>query len=155
MNKQAKWDIRFLRLAKHISSWSRDQSTKVASVIVRPDFTICSTGVNGFPRGSDDNPKLFKNRDIKLKRILHSEINSLLFSREPVNGYTLYIYPFESCSQCAAAIVQSGIKRIVSIPTPKDLFERWKDSIIQGRELLKLGKVKVDLIKQELLENEI
>ena len=30
-----KWDNRFIKLAKHISSWSKDPSTKCASVIVK------------------------------------------------------------------------------------------------------------------------
>jgi deoxycytidylate deaminase len=31
-----KWDIRYLELAKHGSSWSKDPSTQTGAVIVRP-----------------------------------------------------------------------------------------------------------------------
>ena len=54
-----KWDIRFLELAKHISGWSKDPSTKVGCIVVGEDREIRSTGFNGFPRGiSDDNDRL-------------------------------------------------------------------------------------------------
>ncbi len=45
----AKWDGRFLNLAKHISEWSKDPSTKVGCVVVGIDREIRSTGFNGFP----------------------------------------------------------------------------------------------------------
>ena len=48
-NMSAKWDIRFLKLATHISDWSKDPSTKVGCVVVGPDREIRSTGFNGFP----------------------------------------------------------------------------------------------------------
>jgi len=34
------WDIRFLDLAKHISIWSKDPSTKVGAVIFDSDKRI-------------------------------------------------------------------------------------------------------------------
>ena len=49
-----KWDARFLDLAKHISDWSKDPSTKVGCVVVGEDREVRSTGFNGFPRGIKD-----------------------------------------------------------------------------------------------------
>ena len=49
-----KWDKRFLDLAKHISEWSKDPSTKVGCIVVGEDREIRSTGFNGFPRGIED-----------------------------------------------------------------------------------------------------
>ena len=47
----ANWNKRFLKLATHISDWSKDPSTKVGCVVVGPDREIRSTGFNGLPRG--------------------------------------------------------------------------------------------------------
>ena len=60
-----KWDVRFIELAKHISLWSKDPSTKVGCVVVGEDREIRSTGFNGFPRGIDDDDERAKR---KLKR---------------------------------------------------------------------------------------
>ena len=38
-----KWDLRFIELAKLVSTWSKDPSTKVGSVIVRPNKTVASS----------------------------------------------------------------------------------------------------------------
>ena len=54
MNMSEKWDRRFLDLAAHISTWSKDPSTKVGCVVVGEDREIRSTGFNGFPRGIED-----------------------------------------------------------------------------------------------------
>ena len=68
-----KWDLRFIELAKHISGWSKDPSTKVGCVVVGEDREIRSTGFNGFPRGIDDNPERLANRETKYPLICHAE----------------------------------------------------------------------------------
>ena len=49
-----KWHYRFMELAKLISTWSKDTSTKTGAIIVGPDKEIRATGYNGFVRGVDD-----------------------------------------------------------------------------------------------------
>ncbi len=46
-----KWDKRFLKLAREISTWSKDPSSKIGAVIVNDERRILATGYNGFPRG--------------------------------------------------------------------------------------------------------
>ena len=58
-----KWDLRFIELAKHISLWSKDPSTKVGCVVVGEDREIRSTGFNGFPRGIDDDEERLNDRE--------------------------------------------------------------------------------------------
>ena len=60
-----KWEIRFLELAKHISGWSKDPSTKVGCVVVGEDREIRSTGFNGIPRGIDDDEERLTDRSQK------------------------------------------------------------------------------------------
>ena len=59
----SKWDVRFLELANHISSWSKDPSTKVGCVVVGADREIRSTGFNGFPRGIEDSEDRLADRE--------------------------------------------------------------------------------------------
>jgi dCMP deaminase len=42
------WDRYFLGVAEAVAQASKDPSTKVGSVIVRPDRTFVSFGYNGF-----------------------------------------------------------------------------------------------------------
>lgn len=120
-----KWDKRFLDLAQHIAQWSKDPSTKTGAVIVDDKQRIVSVGFNGFPRGVDDSPERYLDRETKYKLIVHCERNALLFAERNVEGSTLYTWPFMSCSQCAAMVIQSGIKRCVAPVVPPHLWERW------------------------------
>ena len=67
-----KWDKRFLELAKHISDWSKDPSTKVGCVVVGEDREIRSTGFNGFPRGIEDKIERREEREQKYPMICHA-----------------------------------------------------------------------------------
>lgn len=119
-----KWDQRFLELAKLVSTWSKDPSTKVGAVIA-DDRRIISVGYNGFPEGVFDTPERYNNRDLKYKYMVHAERNALLFANTSVKGMTLYTYPFMPCSECAGMVIQAGIKRVVTLVNTN---ERWKES---------------------------
>lgn len=112
---QLSWDYRFLELAKHIAQWSKDPSTKVGAVIVRPDRTIASVGYNGFPRGVWDQAERYNDRQQKYPMVVHAEMNAILSSKEPLSGYTIYVNPVSPCATCSGAIIQSGIKRVVAL----------------------------------------
>ena len=59
---------KFLSLAREVSTWSKDPSTQVGAVLVRPDRTVAGIGFNGFPRGIYDDPELLNDRPEKYKR---------------------------------------------------------------------------------------
>ena len=124
-NQTYKWHKRFLDLAKHISTWSKDPSTQVGAVIVDNSKRIISTGYNGFSMGVHDNIERLENRDIKYEMIVHGEINAIVFARQDLTNTTLYTYPFMPCSRCASIVIQSGIKTVIA---PFNNNPRWKDS---------------------------
>lgn len=109
-----KWDLRFLELAKFVSTWSKDPSTKVGSVIVDPDKRIQSIGFNGFPKGIDDSLEKYENKEYKYQIVKHAEENALNFAPRNLKGSSIYIYPFLSCPSCTGNIIQRGIKRVVT-----------------------------------------
>lgn len=116
---RGKWDIRFLHAAQIFGSWSKDPSTQVGAIIVDAQRRIVSTGYNGFPTGCSDKESLYTDRELKLQRVVHAEINAILFAKHDLKGATLYS-TFHPCPQCAAAIIQSGIKRVVTMRNPSD-----------------------------------
>lgn len=132
------WDMRFLNLVKLVSLWSKDPSTQVGAVIVRPDKSICSTGFNGFPKHVHDDPAYYEDRNIKYKMIKHAEENAILFSTERLDGYTLYVYPLPPCSSCAGDIIQKGIKRVVAVMSKEKADRFHLDSTTFGFEFTKL-----------------
>lgn len=129
-----KWDRRFLELAALIGSWSKDPSTKVGAVIVRPDRTIASTGYNGFPRRTDDDPALLEDREVKYARIVHAEVNAIVHASEDLSGHTLYTTPFPPCDRCAGIVIQSGITRVV-YPSLTEDVQRWSAAFQTAQQL--------------------
>jgi len=137
MTTVERWDRRMLELARFISQWSKDPSTKVGAVIARMDYTVASVGFNGFPRDMVDDPALLNNREEKLKRVVHAEMNAILAAREPLLGYSLFVWPpgyGPTCERCAVHVLQTGISRVVHYhPHPTDEFaRRWQASCEQA-----------------------
>jgi len=115
-------------MARHIATLSKDPSTKVGAVIFDPKRRIVSAGYNGFARGVPDDPTLLENRDTKYKLILHAEKNAILFATAPLDGCTLVV-THPCCAQCAALLVQAGIKHVIW-PKPAAVFaERWGEDL--------------------------
>jgi dCMP deaminase len=124
----AKWDNRFMLLARHVAMWSKDPSTKVGAVIVDAKRRVIALGYNGFPRGVDDSPERYADRPTKYAHVVHAELNAILNALGPVDGCTLYV-TLEPCTTCAKAIIQSGIARVV-LPdregmSRSEVEERW------------------------------
>lgn len=131
----AKWDRRFLDLARTVAAWSRDPSTQVGAVIVRPDRTIASLGYNGLPRGVLDDPARLDDRATKLAMTVHAELNAILSAREPLHGCTVFVWPLPPCSHCAAALIQAGVAEIVSPSPAPAAAERWAASFNAARQM--------------------
>lgn len=110
----SKWDRRFLEVAHLCASWSKDPEEGVGAVIVSPDGRQVSWGYNGFPRGLVDTYERLHDRDEKLRLTLHAELNALLNRAVDVRGWTLYCTK-APCSECAKALIQAGIVRLVCI----------------------------------------
>ena len=140
-----KWDRRFMAMAFLVASWSKDPSTQCGSVIVDTNKRIVSVGFNGFPKGTSDEETLYNNREEKYEKILHSETNSILFAQRDLTGHTMYVVPLPPCSRCMSLIIQSGIKRVVSIQPSEDLKKRWWGSNLLSFSMAKQAGVDITL----------
>lgn len=138
-----KWDLRFLRLAREVSTWSKDPSTQVGAVLVSPDRKDVFFGYNGFPTQLEDTEERLNNRDIKLQYTIHAEMNAILNAKRNVEGFTAYT-TFVPCDRCAIHLIQSGISRVVSPYPELELQERWRDSINRTIGHLSEAKVRMD-----------
>ena len=138
-----KWDLRFLELAKLVSTWSKDPSTQVGAVVVDKEKRVVSLGYNGLPKNVQDSEERLNDRDLKLKLIIHAELNAIQFARQNLSGCTLYTHPFMPCSVCASHVIQSGITRVVSLLEPKE--SKWAESILLSNKIFKESGVEVCL----------
>lgn len=149
MTSQEKWDRRFLDLARFVSAWSLDPSTRVGAVIVDGLRRVVSVAYNGFAQGVKDLPERLESRPLKYEMTIHAEINAILFAKQPLDLMTLYTYPFSPCSRCAAPVVQSGIARVVAPVLPERLRERWGEGLELAATQFAEAGVQLDLIEYQ------
>ena len=136
------WDKRFLKLAKHISEWSKDPSTQVGCVVVGPDREIRSTGFNGLPRGIEDNDERLNDREIKYPLICHAEENAIMHAARigiSLKDCTAYV-TWPPCTRCARSLIQAGISTII-YPEKTKIPERWMDDFNLSLNMLREANI--------------
>lgn len=139
-----KWNGRYLRLAKEVSSWSKDPSTQVGAVVIGDKGQVLSQGYNGFPRGIGDSQARLNDRETKYKYIVHAEMNAIYnatYSGVSLDGATLYVSGLPVCGECAKGIIQVGIKEVVTENV--EVPDKWKESCAEAKKLLEEAGVKV------------
>lgn len=118
------WRDRFLGLCDEVASWSEDRDFKVGAVVVGPGHEIRATGYNGLPRGvsSADDSRFDRASGDKFFWIEHAERNAIYNAARAgtaLAGCTIYVNRFP-CSDCARAIIQSGIVCVECPPKPRN-----------------------------------
>lgn len=121
-----------LDMAEHVSKLSKDPSTRVGAVIFDSNRRLVSAGYNGFARGVADSPARLHDRDKKLRLTIHAEKNAILFATAPLNGCTLVV-THPCCAQCAAQVIQAGIKHVIWKRPTTDFVQRWADDLALTR----------------------
>ncbi len=142
-----KWDLRFLKLAEHISNWSKDPSTKVGCIIVGEDREIRSTGFNGFPRGIEDSEERLNDRTQKYPLICHAEENAIMHAARigiSLKGCIAYV-TWPPCNRCTRSLIQAGITEIV-IPNEVKIPDRWNEEFDISMTMLNEANIEVRII---------
>jgi len=131
-----KWHIRFLHVAKEVSTWSKDPSTKVGCVLVK-NRRIISTGFNGFPKNLSDSFDRLIDREQKYEMTVHAEVNAVTtaalhgVSTEHCTAYVT----FSPCSRCAAVLINAGITSVY-VSAGDIIPDRWLKNFILASKML-------------------
>jgi dCMP deaminase len=151
--KRRRWGDRYMRLALHISSWSKDPKAKVGAVLANQRLgRIISLGFNGFPSNVEDSADRLMNGSEKLDRIIHAEQNALLFAGRDARDCDLYVVGKPICSHCAILAIQAGIKRVVAAEPLVGTDSKWDKVGLLAVEMLKEAGVQFDPITDGQLE---
>jgi len=138
------WDSRFLGLATLVSTWSKDQSSKVGACIVGPNREIRSVGYNGMCRGVDDEVPERHERPLKYKWFEHAERNAIynaVSHGTSVSGCVIYV-THPPCCDCARGIIQSGIISAFWFQPSADMLERWANDFRITRTMFREAGVR-------------
>lgn len=136
------WDEYFMGLAHLSALRSKDPNTQVGAAIVDENHRVVSVGYNGMPKGCSDDVFPWSREGALLQTkyafVVHAELNAILNSKYPVSGCTLYVSLFP-CNECAKAIIQAGIRRIVY---ESDKYQNT-DNTIASRRMLKAAGIEL------------
>lgn len=121
-------------MARHISKLSKDPSTQVGAIIFDDKRRLVSAGYNGLPRGVEDSPRRLQDRETKLKMTLHAEKNAVSFATVPLDGSTL-VCTHPCCTQCAAMLIQVGVKHVCWPRPEREFAMRWKEDLILAKQM--------------------
>ena len=140
----------YLSVATAIGALSKDQSTKVGALVVGKGGEFVASGWNGAPRGcsADEEGDPRGVRPEKYFWFSHAESNAIANAARvgtPLAGCTIVVTHFP-CMDCAKAIVQAGIVKVVTPhPTP-EFLERWAEHVGRSQALFNECGVTVEYV---------
>jgi dCMP deaminase len=141
------WDEYFINIAEQVKLKSKDKNTQIGVVIVGKDNEIVSTGYNSFPRGIDDNVDERQEKPEKYFWFEHAERNAIYnAARIGVSTLdtTMYMTCGISCADCARAIINSGISKIILRSGRGATNPKWQESAERSNQMFKEAGVIVE-----------
>lgn len=169
----------FLQIAFLIAQESKCCSWKVGAVIEKND-RIIATGYNGTPAGQPNccdvaekkgwtvtgiHGTVFPSQKERMEHSawsnaneIHAELNSILFAARngiiALEGATMYV-TLAPCSQCAKAITQSGIRRVVYCEEYDQNDTKWSKILTDaGIKVTKIDKCHLKFVRWDKLRTE-
>lgn len=129
------------------ASLSPDTSTQIGAVIVDTAGRVChnTLSYNGFCYGWEPTQEDYE-RPRKYSVTEHAERRAIYRAAKygiKLDGATLYS-TWAACTDCARAIVESGIYKLVRhFPPHDETVDRWLESVSLGDELMRAGNVQI------------
>lgn len=129
---------------------SPDPSTQNGAILVNGNLTV--SACNRFPWGILQSQERLQGPG-KYRFIEHAERNVIYHAARcgvETLGATLYC-PWFSCTECARAIIQAGIVRVVGhwLEDHEERYD-WQETVTAGREMLVEAGVVCDWISDHL-----
>jgi dCMP deaminase len=137
---------RYLQLAQfNADLFSKDPHTKVGAIFLSNDFSrILSTGINGFPRGLDDNLEYRWERPLKYSFVCHAESNGIANAARtgtPLDSSIVITTKFP-CSTCSKLLIQAGVTAIYC-PKPNPNEKIWGEDSCVAVQMLEEVKIQI------------
>lgn len=109
-------------LAATVATRSPDPKTQVGAVLVDQTDRVVGTGFNGPPAGFPDSQLDWDKREDSLyHRIVHAEMNAILYSGSRYDERAKLYVTMSPCKDCIKLIAAAGIKTIIYRDRYKDI----------------------------------
>lgn len=136
-------DLEMLSLVDKIAAQSKDRGAQVGAIITTSFGSILATGFNEFAKGTQET-ETRRSRPEKYFYTEHAERNAIYAAASKgtaLHGGTIYQRWFP-CADCARAIVQSGLARVVC-QAPNFGDARWGESFTAAAAILREAGIEI------------
>lgn len=148
------WDDLFMAMVYLTAMKSKDKNTHVGAVIVDDKHRVVSVGYNGLARGLNDDLNWRQSSPEKYFWFEHAERNAVYNAKRNLEGCIMYTNGIP-CSDCARAVIQSGIKEVIT-HTEWDKhnkkIKKWLESCDKGRQMLVEAGVKLRCYDKPIID---
>jgi dCMP deaminase len=134
-----------IKIAYEKAQKSTNISTQNAAILIDDNQNIILSETNSFPLGVDETEERQRDKNKRYKYSVHAERNVIYSAARlgiKTKGLTM-VCPWATCSDCAQAIIQAGIKKLV---THKQAFDRsghWQEDIEFAFAMLREAGVEI------------
>lgn len=163
--KRPDWDQLYITLCYLVGMRSRDDMTHVGAVIADSDNVLVSTGYNSLPRNIEvdkDGKRLSRESGEKYYWIEHAERNAIYNASRrgtQLKGCKIYV-PWLPCTDCARAIIQTGISEVIVHRNGQDFYDehtdgKWADQHRRTTEMFLEAGVRLRYVTCNIVVPEI
>lgn len=131
---------------------STNISTQNSALLVDDNGNIILSATNSFPDGVVETEERQQNKEVRQKYSVHAERNVIYKAAKQgikTEGLTM-ISPWATCTECAWAIIQSGIKKLVTHKQALDRSNSWAGDIEFAFEMLREAGVEIVIFEGKI-----
>ncbi|EFA08016.1 hypothetical protein TcasGA2_TC005605 [Tribolium castaneum] len=142
-----------MAFCEKVSRNSKDPKKKVGACVVNAQGQAIGWGFNDMPQSHEDFNKYWENREEKLLRVCHAELNAIVNSKGSLKNAKLYCTWFP-CNICAQLIVNTGIKEVFY---DQELGPKWAKMMNASKEMFSVAEIKLKQVtpKMDISDQEI
>ena len=146
------WKSAYLAQATIFAFRSKDPNTQCGAFIIDEDMKPVSGGYNGMPNKCDDDLFPWTSPE-KYDYVIHAELNAIFNDRgHDLKNCILFLYSdkgFYPCCECAKAIVQSKIKKVILANfCPENKTQKYNTASVD--QMFKAAGVEIEIIQDPL-----
>jgi dCMP deaminase len=141
------WKTYFQNIVNQVALKSKDKRTQVGAIIVGSDNEIVSTGYNSFPRGINDDVPERQEVPEKYFWMEHAERNAIYNAARigvSTKGCTIYLTSEMPCADCARAIINAGIIKVVITINGAAKSQKWQESAERSSWMFREAGIIID-----------
>lgn len=137
------WIEEELYKAYGFALFSPDPSTQCGAIVYDENLEFVAAACNTFTKGIECTPERLV-RPLKYSYVEHAERGAVFAACQTGRVPKVMVAPWAACTECARAIVESGITTLVRHKQASDRSpERWIESIEFSDGLLSAGGVTI------------